>query len=233
MGPLAQELRDASKQLSNIQDAIRVITASCIQHADDITQIPEVRERYDNLSKEVEKKDATIAEQNITIDVLGRRASEKEEIDKKKVQANVAEKERLEQKKEELDQERRNAVAEQRDKEAKLKAEAARTLSRLMAEQDEELKAKMEAIDNDQGKRKKDQEEKLGNLEEKIKKGLKTINEMKARNGELRFQLKTEAGKLEDVEKLKEGYKQDKEELIDKLKGLQKEFSLNSEPLEY
>lgn len=233
MGPLAQELRDASKQLSNIQDAIRVITASCIQHADDITQIPEVRERYDSLRKEVEKKDATIAEQYITIDVLGRRASEKEETDKKRVQDNLAEKERLEQKKEELDQERKDAVAEQRDEEAKLKAEAARTLSRLVVEQGEKLKAKMEAIDIDQGKRKKDQEEKLGNLEEKIKKGVKTINEMKARNGELRFQLKTEAGKLEDVEKLKEGYKLDKEELLDKLKGLQKEFSLNSEPLEY
>jgi hypothetical protein len=41
------------------------------------------------------------------------------------------------------------------------------------------------------------------------------------------------AGKFEDLDKAKDMYKMEKEQLAMKLEDLQKEFSLSSKPLEY
>ncbi|KFY30941.1 hypothetical protein V493_01539 [Pseudogymnoascus sp. VKM F-4281 (FW-2241)] len=233
LGPLAQELRGASEKLSTIQDAIRAITTSCIQHADDITQIPEIREKYDLLKKEVEEKDITIEKLRNTVDVLGERASEKEKAIEGEVAANIADRKTLEEEKVELDQQKRAVVEELEKKRSDLEAEAAKLLSRRAAEQDKKSAAYMKAQEINLEKRKKEQEEQLGNLETEAKKNLETIAELKAQVEKLRLQLKNEAGKSEDIDRAREGYKQDKEQLAEKLENLQKEFSLNSEPLEY
>lgn len=233
LGPLAQELRNASEQLSSIQDAIRGITTSCIQHADDITRIPEVQERYENLKKEVEDKDIVIADQKTTIDVLNRRASEKEDAAAANVQANIADREMLEQEREELDQKKRAAAKALEKTKSELKDEATKSLSRRAAEQDKKFMDQMEAVEIDYEKRKRDQVEELGNLNAKTKKDLETIGGLNQQIDELRRQLKDEAGKCEDANKLKEGYKQDIKKLAGNLEGLRKEFSLNSKPLEY
>lgn len=233
LGPLAQELRGASEQLSNIQKAIRAITASCIQHADDITRIPEVQKRYENLRKEVEDKDMMIADQKTTIDVLNRRASEKEDAAAADVKANIAEREMLEQEREELDQTKRAAAKALEKKKSELKDEATKSLSRRAAEQDKKFMDQTKALEIDYEKQKRDQVEELGNLKAKTKKDLETIGGLNQQIDELRRQLKDEAGKCEDANKLKEGYKQDIKELAGNLEGLRKEFSLNSKPLEY
>lgn len=233
LGPLAQELRDASEQLSKIQEAIRAITTSCIQHADDITQIPEVRERYENLRKEVEEKDIMIADQKTAIDVLNRMASEKEDAAADDVKSNLAERERLEQEKVKLDQQKRAVVEALEKKELELKDEATKTLSRQGAELDNKFMAQMKGLEKDLEKRKKEQDEELENLKAKIKKDLDIISKLKVRTDKLRLELNTEIGRREDIDQAKDGYKRDKEQLTEKLKDLQKEFSLNSEPLEY
>ena len=233
LGPLGQELRDASEKLSNIQEAIQAITTSCIQHADDITQIPEVRERYENLRKEVEEKDKMIADQKTTIDVLNRMASEKEDAAADDVKTNLAERERLEQEKAELDQQKRAIVEALEKKKLELKDEATKTLSQQGAELDNRFKVQMNGLEKDLEKRKKEQDEELGNLKAKIKKDLDTISKLKVRTDKLRLELNTEIGRREDIDQAKDGYKRDKEQLTEKLKDLQKEFSLNSEPLEY
>ncbi|OBT62005.1 hypothetical protein VE03_08264 [Pseudogymnoascus sp. 23342-1-I1] len=233
LGPLAQELRDASEKLSNIQEAIQAITTSCIQHADDIIRIPEVQGKYENLRKEVEDKDVAIANLENALDVLELRASKKEEIAAKDAEANLAEKERLDKKKTELDQLKRDATKELRDKEEELKAEAIRTISQRAKEQDKKHMAKMKDVETDLEKRKKGQEEELGNLKAKAKEDFETISGLNEQAKELRRQLKDEVAKLKDIDRAKEGYKKGEEQLEEKLKDLKNEFSLNSEPLEY
>ncbi|ELR04731.1 hypothetical protein VC83_00692 [Pseudogymnoascus destructans] len=233
LSPLAQELRGASEQLSNIQNAIRAISASCIQHADHITQIPEWRERYENLRKEVENKDITIADQQTTLNVLNKMASEKDKAAERDVEDFLAKKKSLEQDQVELDQQKRAAAEALKEKESKLKAEVIKTISRRAEEQDKKFHAQMKALEIDMEKQKKDQEEELGNLKAKTKKDAKTITELKAQIDELRLQSKKEVERYEDEKRLKEVYKQDIEGLEEKLKDLQEEFSLNSEPIEY
>ncbi|OBT85232.1 hypothetical protein VE02_05185 [Pseudogymnoascus sp. 03VT05] len=231
--PLAQELRDASEQLSNIQKAIGAITASCIQHADDITQIPEFRERYESLREEVENKDITIANLRTAFDVLDQRAAYKDKAVADDIEANLAKGRRLEKEKLEFEQQKKAAAEALKEKESKLKAEATKTISRRVEEQDKEFIAQKTALENEMEKRKKNQEEELGNLKTKTEKDLETIDKLKAQIDKLRFQSKIEVEKYEDEKRLREAYKQDKEELEGKLKDLQEEFTLNSEPLEY
>ncbi|KFX93302.1 hypothetical protein V490_04915 [Pseudogymnoascus sp. VKM F-3557] len=233
LSPLAQELCDASEQLSKMQKAIQAIATSCIQHADDIAQIPEIQEKYENLRKEVKEKDKTIADLNTAFNFLDQRASEKEKAVANDAKANLAEKERIEREKSELEQQRRAAVEELREKELKLKDENEKVLSRRAAELDKERKAQMNDFEIDMDKRKKEQDGRVRNLEEKNKKALEKIVKLNGQIDRLRYELKAEVGNREDIDKAKEGYKRDKEELAGKLEDLQKEFSLKSKPLEY
>lgn len=219
--------------MSNIQKAIGAITASCIQYADDITQIPEFREKYESLRKEVENKDITIANLQTAFDVLDQRAAYKDKAVADDIEANLAERRRLEQEKVEFEQQKKAAAEALKEKESKLKAEATKTISRRVEEQDKKFSAQRKALENDIEKRKKDQEEELGNLKTKAEKDLETIGNLKAQIDKLRLQSKKEVEKYEDEKRLKEVYKQDIEGLEGKLKDLQEEFSLNSEPLEY
>ncbi|OBT80272.1 hypothetical protein VF21_00552 [Pseudogymnoascus sp. 05NY08] len=233
LSPLAQELRGASEQLSNIQGAIKAITESCIQHADDITQIPEFRERYENLRKEVEDKDITIAEQQTTLHVLNRMASEKEQATKSDGEAIIADRKKLEREKDELDQQKTAALEALEKKGLELEDEATRMLSRREIEQDEKFKAKMETLNNEFEKRKKEQDEQFGNLKAKTKKDGKTIAKLNAQIVELQLQSKKDVEKYGDEKRLKEVYKLDIEGLKGNLKDLQEEFSLNSKPINY
>lgn len=233
LGSLAQELRDASERLSNIQEDIRGITASCIQHADDITHIPETREKYENLRKEVEEKDKVIAEQKTALEVLNRMASEKDRAVADDLEAISAEKEKLDKKQIELDQLRTNVIEELKEKEEELKVKAARTVSQRAKEQDKKLMEKMKDVEADLEKRKNDQEDELRNLEAKAKEDFGTISKLSAQADELRLQLKDKAKRLKDIDRAKEGYRIGEEQLEEKLKDLKEEFSLNSEPLEY
>jgi chromosome segregation ATPase len=219
--------------LSNIQKAIGAITASCIQHADDITQIPEFREKYESLRKEVENKDITIANLQTAFDVLDQRAAYKDQAVADDIEANLAEGRRLEQEKIEFEQQKKAAAEALKEKESKLKAEATKTISRRVEEQDKKFSAQRKVLENDIEKRKKDQEEELGNLKTKTEKDLETIGNLKAQIDKLRFQSKKEVEKYEDEKRLKEVYRQDIEGLEGQLKDLQEEFSLNSEPLKY
>ncbi|KFZ01006.1 hypothetical protein V501_10295 [Pseudogymnoascus sp. VKM F-4519 (FW-2642)] len=233
LSPLAQELRGASEQLSNIQNAIGAITASCIQHADDITQIPEFREKYESLRKEVENKDIIIANLRTALDVLDERAAYKEKAAADNIEANLAEGRRLEQEKVEFERQKKAAAEGLKEQESKLKAEVTKTISRREEEQDKKFSAQRKALENDIEKRKKYQEEELGNLKTKTEKDLETIGKLKAQIDKLRFQSKKEVQKYEDEKRLKEVFKQDIEGLEGELKDLQEEFSLSSEPLEY
>lgn len=217
----------------NIQRAIGAITASCIQHADDITQIPEFREKYESLRKEVETKDIIIANLRTALDVLDERAAYKDKAVADDIEANLAEGRRLEQEKVEFERQKKAAAEGLKEKESKLKAEVTKTISRREEEQDKKFSAQRKALENDIEKRKKDQEEELGNLKAKTEKDLETIGKLKAQIDKLRFQSKKDVEKYEDEKRLKEVYKQDIEGLEGELKDLQEEFSLNSEPLEY
>jgi chromosome segregation ATPase len=102
IGPLTKELREASQQLLNAEKAVKAVSDSCIQYADEITQIPLVQKRFEELRGQIVDKDATISNQKIALDVLEQRASDKEQAAKSEVAANRAEKERLQSEKEDI-----------------------------------------------------------------------------------------------------------------------------------
>lgn len=114
-----------------------------------------------------------------------------------------------------------------------MEAETAKKLSRLAAEHDVKYKAQIKDLESVMDKRKKEQEGRLRHLEAKIKKDREAIGKLNIQLEALRLQLKNKSEKCKDIDKAKDGYKQDKEELEEKLEDLQKEFSLNSKPLEY
>lgn len=233
LGPLARDLRDASEKLSDIQKAIKAITVSCIQHADDITQIPELRERYEDLTKEVNLKDTEIVKLENTIEVLEQRASKKEQAVAEDAEKNSVERERLKQEKIKIDQ---KSIADSEvleKKKLELKAEAKKALSRQAEKQDGEFRALKKDLEIDLEKRKKELNDQVGNLKSKLKNDQETIRELKAQADKLRLELKDENERREDIEQAKGGYKRKKEQLEEELKDLQEEFSLNSKPLEY
>lgn len=233
LSPLAQDLRDASEKLSDIQRAIKTITATCIQHADDITQIPEFRKKYEDLRKEVDEKDVTIMNQDNALEFLGKRASSKEEALAKDAEKNSVDRERLEQEKIKLDQKKIADSESLEKRKLELKAEATKELSRQAGKQNEEFMTLKKNLEIDVEKRKKELNEQVGNLKSKIKKDKETICELKAQADKLQLKLRDEIGRSEDIDQARGGYKREKEQLTEKLKDLQEEFSLNSKPLEY
>ncbi|KFY46228.1 hypothetical protein V494_00550 [Pseudogymnoascus sp. VKM F-4513 (FW-928)] len=233
LGPLTQDLRGASEQLSNIQKAIRTITESCIQHADEITQIPVFREKYENLQKETEEKDKTIERLQTAFGVFEERAAAKDEAATAYAKANSTERERLEDEKAGLDEQKRAVSETLKRRKLELEIEASKALSQREAKQDESFLSRQEQLKADLKKRENDQKEKLVDLEEKHKKAQQKISQLNGQISTLQTELKDETRKHKDTDKAKEGYKQDIEELEEKLEGLQKEFSLNGKPLEY
>lgn len=233
LSPLARDLRDASEKLSDIQKAIKAITVSCIQHADDITQIPEFRRKYEDLKKEADDKDAMITSQENALEFLGKRASNKEKAIAEEAEKNSVERERLKQEKIKLDQKSiTNSEALERKK-LELKAEATKALSRQAEKQNEEFEALKKGLEIDVEKRKKELNDQVGNLKSRLKKDQETIRDLRAQADKLRLELKDENERREDIEQAKGGYKRKKEQLEEELKDLQEEFSLNSKPLEY
>ncbi|KFZ19315.1 hypothetical protein V501_00720 [Pseudogymnoascus sp. VKM F-4519 (FW-2642)] len=233
IGPLTKELREASQQLLNAEKAVKAVSDSCIQYADEITQIPLVQKRFEELRGQIVDKDATISNQKIALDVLEQRASDKEQAAKSEVAANRAEKERLQSEKEEILRQREAANERLRAREEKLRVEAGNELSRLKGVQDREFIAQRKILERDLEKKEKEQAGKVRKLEATSKKALDTINELKLQVETQRNELIVMAGKFEDLDKAKDMYKMEKEQLAMKLEDLQKEFSLSSKPLEY
>ncbi|KFY98668.1 hypothetical protein V500_01580 [Pseudogymnoascus sp. VKM F-4518 (FW-2643)] len=233
IGPLTEELREASQQLLNAEKAVKAVSDSCIQYADEITQIPLVQKRFEELRGQIVDKDATISNQKIALDVLEQRASDKEQAAKSEVAGNRAEKERLQSEKEEILRQREAANERLRAREEKLRVEAGNELSRLKGVQDREFIAQRKILERDLEKKEKEQAGKVRKLEATSKKALDTINELKSQVETQRNELIVVAGKFEDLDKAKDMYKMEKEQLAMKLEDLQKEFSLSSKPLEY
>lgn len=233
IGPLTKELREASQQLLNAEKAVKAVSDSCIQYADEITQIPLVQKRFEELRGQIVDKDATISNQKIALDVLEQRASDKEQAAKSEVAANRAEKERLQSEKEDILRQREADDEKLRAREEKLRVEAGNELSRLKGVQDREFIAQRKILERDLEKKEKEQAGKVRKLEATSKKALDTINELKLQVETQRNELIVMAGKFEDLDKAKDMYKMEKEQLAMKLEDLQKEFSLSSKPLEY
>ncbi|OBT99384.2 hypothetical protein VE01_02543 [Pseudogymnoascus verrucosus] len=233
IGPLTKELRAASQQLLNAEKAVKAVSDSCIQYADEITQIPLVQKRFEELRGQIVDKDATISNQKIALDVLEQRASDKEQAAKSEVAANRAEKERLQSEKEDILRQREADDEKLRAREEKLRVEAVNELSRLKGVQDREFIAQRKILERDLEKKEKEQAGKVRKLEATSKKALDTINELKLQVETQRNELIVMAGKFEDLDKAKDMYKMEKEQLAMKLEDLQKEFSLSSKPLEY
>jgi uncharacterized coiled-coil protein SlyX len=212
---------------------ITAITESCIRHADEITQIPLAQQMYEELKGQIADKDKTIERQQITLDVLEKRASDREQAAKDEVAANLNEKERLEKEKETILRQRETDEKRQRIREEELKLEAANELSRLKIVQERKFIAQKEALEVDMKEKEKEQAEKIRKLETISKTNFDTINELNAQIETQRNELRTAAGNFEDLDKAKDMYKMEKEQLATKLEDLQKEFSLSSKPLEY
>ncbi|KFY11403.1 hypothetical protein V492_04484 [Pseudogymnoascus sp. VKM F-4246] len=233
LGPLAQEFRNASKQLSSIQEAINAITMSCNQHADDITQIPKFREEYENLTKKAEDKDITIANLKTAIDVLEQRTADRDKAAADDIEANSTERERLKHEKVRLDQKNREVDEALERKKLELEEEATKMLSQRMKGLDEKFETQKKDLEIDIEKQKKELNKQLERLKTKTKKDLETIDKLTAQIDELRHELQNEVGRSEDIDQARGGYKREKEQLTKKLRNLQEEFSLNCEPLEY
>lgn len=233
IGPLATIALEASQRFLDSQKAATDLIEACQKHEEERQKYPRLLQKYNKLKEQVTPKDVRINKLLSTISILREESSATEE-DKKQL---LKDKEALAKRSETIEKRLEVRGAElklESEKEIskgvkKIQAELESRSETLVNEHESRLKEKEKIMDD----RVKDLEDKLRDLKTGNKKDNEEINKLKAQVEKQTCLLKTENGRRINLETATEGFRNKIDGLSEKLKDVEKKFSLVGRPLEF
>lgn len=232
LGPFTEVVHEATQQLKKTEEVIKALRDSCTQHARAIEDVPAYQQKYEDLVKQSRHKDERIKRHAMTIQTLKELDHDREASAAEKLASIQENRTKLEAEKQAFKEHMRTGEKTLVIREAELTTEHEKELAKLKMEQNEEFKARMKTQEDDVKKRENEQRNKLVKLETSNQNRAKKIEKLEAKIEEQRLELETAKGRYEDLEKLKLAYKAEKDEIAGKLKSLEEEFLLCSQPVE-
>jgi chromosome segregation ATPase len=233
LGAFTQAANDTVQHMAETHEAIKHLSELYIKHTRDIEEIPKIQQRSKDLESLCKEKDERIKMHRHTISTL-------KEMSREKEQEFAEEKAKIQKERDELDAEKMKFDKYKENAEKRIKAQEAeqrnrqeKELQKLKAEQDRECDNHKDRLEQDLKKQKDQIKKRLTDLEAAKKTLSEELEERKQTIKELEVMLRDSQDKYDDLTRVKNSFKEEKQKLEVRLRMIEDEFALNGQTTEF
>jgi chromosome segregation ATPase len=233
LDPFTQAAKTTVRHLSETQAAIQSLSDMYAKHASDVEQIAEIQRRLSELEKECREKDEKIRKQKDGLIVILEAGRDKEDKLKEREQDIIQDRKALDLEREDFARSRDNAEKRSKMLEAERQRKQDEELKTLKAAQERELEHEMERLGQERDRLDNDYRKTLTDLKADMAKLSEDLKVEKKRNEESRGDLASAEAKCDDLNRVKDSFKQETKELKMRLKAMENEFGLGCQGIEF
>jgi chromosome segregation ATPase len=233
LGPFTEAASEAIQHMSETHKAIRTLSDLYTKHVRDIEEISKIQERCNELETQCGKKDELIKRQKGTIITLKELSRDMEEEFEQNRAEIGKEREDLEAEKKKFDKQKETVEKRAKAQEAEQKSKQDKELEKLKAEQDKHYKILKEKLEQDVKKQEDEIRKRLTDLETDNRTLSEELNAQKEKVEEQQVKLAIAKDDYDDLKRLKNSFKDEKEKLKEQLDMIESEFALNGQTTEF